>query len=138
MLASLGSTAFLQYLVLSVCCPVPVPRYCAWIKFVGVSFGQCLVSLRSFTEPQPSRATVLLGVWWLNEDALGFTAVQSESGSAAFETAVDVLSVAKGTHIVNRSCVTCQPDDRFFFHAGRSQVTCAVGVKVNATLPLDP
>ena len=48
------------------------------------------------------------------------------------------LACPKCTHLVKVSCITRHPDDRVIQHAGRSQVTRAVGVKVNVTLPMDP
>ena len=42
--------------------------HCAWVRhcFLGVHVDQCLAALRSFTELQPSHATVCVGVWRLN------------------------------------------------------------------------
>ena len=55
--------------------------------FVGVLVGQGLVALRSFTEAKPSHATVCVGGT--------FQPPRYESGLAAFEAAVDVLSDAQ-------------------------------------------
>ena len=114
-----------SHAIFEMLCPLPVPRFCArsemvcvaWCSFsawslqgvvlcqcLGVAHGskclgvlvcRCLVALRSFTEPQPSHATVCVGVWRLNEGCMGHSSRPDVIvAQQRFEAAVDVLSDA--------------------------------------------